>query len=53
MMTTKKGEGGLDHRAPEPTAVDDSEIRAAMVAAGDLDNSDERLPAQHAMIGTS
>jgi site-specific recombinase XerD len=35
------------------TAVDDAEIPAAMVAAGDLDNSDERLPAQHAMVGTS
>jgi len=35
------------------TAVDDSNIRAAMMAAGDLDNSDERLPSQHAMIGTS
>jgi integrase len=35
------------------TAVDDSEIRAAMIAAGDLDNSDERLPSQHAMTGTS
>jgi site-specific recombinase XerD len=35
------------------TAVDDAEIRAAMVGAGDLDNSDERLPAQHAMIGNS
>jgi hypothetical protein len=34
-------------------AVDDAEIRAAMVAAGDLDNSDERLPAQHAIIDTS
>jgi len=33
MMTTKKGDGGLDRRAPEPTAVDDAEIRAAMVAA--------------------